>query len=242
MPIGVICAIPQELTHLLDQLDTERRVQIAGTEFACGLIDDVPVVLVGAGMGKVNAALVTSLLVDRFGCSAVLFSGVAGGLDPGLAIGDIVIADRVVQIDAGTIAGERLSVYQAGHVESINPTAELGYSVDPVLMERVRMTFSGFALPGAARLVYGLVLTGDQYLHCEVTRERLYREHGGRAIEMEGGAVAQVCERFSVPWLIVRALSDLAGSDALQDFAAFAEQVAGSSAAVVRRLLPQLHR
>ena len=59
---------------------------------------------------------------------------------------------------------------------------------------------------------------------------------------MEGGAVAQVCERFSVPWLIVRALSDLAGSDALQDFAAFAEQVAGSSAAVVRRLLPQLHR
>src|SRR3546814_15106997 len=77
------------------------------------------------------------------------------------------------------------------------------------------MTFSGFALPGAARLVYGLILTGDQYLHCEVTRERLYREHGGRAIEMEGGAVAQVCERFSVSWLIVRALSDLAGSAAL---------------------------
>lgn len=242
MPIGIICAIPQELTHLRDLLDTPRVVRIAGTEFACGLIDDVAVVLVGAGMGKVNAALVTTVLVDRFGCSSVVFSGVAGGLDPGLAIGDIVIADRVLQIDAGTIAGERLSVYQAGHVESINPTEELGYRVGAELMDRVRMTFSGFAVPGAARLVYGLVLTGDQYLHCEVTRERLYREHGGRAIEMEGGAVAQVCERFAVPWLIVRALSDLAGSDALTDFAAFAEQVAGSSAAVVRRLLPQLPR
>lgn len=148
MPIGVICAIPQELTHLLDLLDTPRRVQTAGTEFASGLIDGVPVVLAGAGMGKVNAALVTTLLVDRFGCSSVVFSGVAGGLDPGLAIGDIVIADRVVQIDAGTITGERLSVYQAGHVESINPPTNSGYRVAPELMERVRITFSGFVLPG----------------------------------------------------------------------------------------------
>lgn len=241
MRIGVICAIPQELTHLLALLDAECRVQIGDIEFSCGLIDDVSVVLVGAGMGKVNAALVTTLLVDRFDCSSVLFSGVAGGLDPGLAIGDIVIADRVVQIDAGLVAAERLSVYQAGHVESINPTRELGYSVTPELLERVRGSLSSLALP-AARLVYGLVLTGDQYLHCEVTRARLYREYGGLAIEMEGGAVAQVCQRFSVPWLIVRALSDLAGSDALQDFAAFAEQVAESSAAVVRQLLPELNR
>lgn len=242
MPVGVICAIPQELTHLLELLESVRGVQIGGSEFACGLIDGVPVVLVGAGMGKVNAALVTTLLVDHFGCSSVLFSGVAGGVDPDLAIGDIVIADRVLQIDAGTISDQRLSVYQAGHVESINPTEELGFSVAPEVMDRVRTSLSGFALPGTSRLVYGLVLTGDQYLHCEVTRERLYREYGGRAIEMEGGAVAQVCRRFSVPWLIVRALSDLAGNDAIRDFAAFAEQVAGSSAAVVRRLLPQLNR
>lgn len=237
----MICAISQELTHLLDLIDGGRCVWIGDTEFTCGLIDDVSVVLVGAGMGKVNAALVTTLLVDRFDCSSVLFSGVAGGLDPELAIGDMVIADRVVQIDAGLIAAERLSVYQAGHVESINPTEELGYSVAPELLERVRVSLSGLTLP-ASRLVYGLVLTGDQYLHCEVTRARLYREYGGRAIEMEGGAIAQVCQRFSVPWLIVRALSDLAGSDALEDFAAFAERVAESSAVVVRRLLPELNR
>ncbi|HEX5145064.1 MAG TPA: 5'-methylthioadenosine/adenosylhomocysteine nucleosidase [Mycobacterium sp.] len=247
MTIGLICAIPQELAHLQEVLDTERVTDAAHTRFAEGYLDGHRVVLVGAGMGKVNAAVVTTLLADRFGCRAVVFSGVAGGLDPGLAIGDVVIADRVVQCDAGSIEDERLAVYQAGHVVFFNPTDRLGYDADAVLLNRVKDRLDGFELPPLLRhaggqnrpprIVYDTVLTGDQYLHCEVTRARLHADLGGAAIEMEGGAVAQACESFGLPWLVIRALSDLAGRESVLDFTAFSDGVAAVSATILRHLL-----
>ncbi|HNM84221.1 MAG: 5'-methylthioadenosine/adenosylhomocysteine nucleosidase [Mycobacterium sp.] len=248
MTIGLICAIPQELAHLREVLDTAEVIDAGHAQFARGTLDGHEVVLVGAGMGKVNAAVVTTLLADRFGCRAVLLSGVAGGLDPRLAIGDVVVAERVVQCDAGMIEDERLLVYQAGHVAFFNATDRLGYDADAGLLNRVRDRLAGFALPPMSRaaggqdrpphIVYGTVLTGDQYLHCETTRQRLHAELGGTAIEMEGGAVAQACESFGVPWLVIRALSDLAGSDAHLDFAAFGAGAAAVSAAILRRILP----
>lgn len=90
------------------------------------------------------------------------------------------------------------------------------------------------------RISYGTVLTGDQYLHCESTRERLHNDFGGLAIDMEGGALAQVCEAFGIPWLVVRALSDLAGTDSGADFNQFVEEVAISLARVLLHLLPAL--
>jgi adenosylhomocysteine nucleosidase len=189
-------------------------------------------------MGKVNASLVTTLLADRFGCRAVVFSGVAGGLDPALAIGDIVVADRVIQHDAGVLEDERVRVYQPGHAPIINPTDRLGYPADPELLVRVRDRLDGMAVPG--QIVYGTVLSGDQYLNCGTTRDRLRHELGGHAIEMEGGAVAQVCEAFGIPWLVIRALSDLAGGGALFDFTTFVDQAAATSATILRRLLPVL--
>jgi adenosylhomocysteine nucleosidase len=206
--------------------------------FVVGTIDGHAVVLAGSGMGKVNAALVTTLLADRFGCHTVVFSGVAGGLDPRLAIGDIVVADFVIQHDAGVLEDERVRIYQPGYVPMINPTDRLGYPTDPGLLGRVKQQLTGISIPG--QIVYGTVLSGDQYLNCEATRERLRNELGGQAVEMEGGAVAQVCEAFGIPWLVIRALSDLAGGTALFDFTAFVDQAAASAATILRRLLPVL--
>ena len=238
MPIGLICAIPQELAHLRAILSEPDSENVAHTAFDTGTIDGHDVVLAGSGMGKVNAAVVTTLLIDRFGCHTVVFSGVAGGLDPRLAIGDIVVADFVIQHDAGVLENERLRTYQPGHAPVINPTDRLGYPVDAELLDRVKQRLADISVPG--EITYGTVLSGDQYLNCEATRERLLRELGGRAIEMEGGAVAQVCEAFGVPWLVIRALSDLAGGNALFDFTEFVDQAAESSAAILRRLLPVL--
>lgn len=238
MPIGLICAIPQELAHLQAILTDSHSEQVAHTVFFTGTIDGHDVVLAGSGMGKVNAALVTTVLADRFACRTVVFSGVAGGLDPRLAIGDIVIADFVVQHDAGVLENERLRTYQPGYAPVINPTDDLGYRMDQELLGRVRQQLSGISVAG--QITYGTVLSGDQYLNCEVTRERLLTELGGRAIEMEGGAVAQVCEAFGIPWLVIRALSDLAGGNALFDFTTFVDHAAESSAAILRRLLPVL--
>jgi adenosylhomocysteine nucleosidase len=248
--IGLICAIPEELAHLRDVLDDVSTVEVARLRFDQGMLDGHRVVLVGAGMGKVNAAIVATLLADRFGCRAVVLSGVAGGLDPALHIGDVVIAERVIQHDVGRIEDEQLLRYQAGHVSFINPTDELGYRADPDTLARIRAHLDGITLPSLPasaggvdrppRLVYGTVLTGDQYLHCESTRDRLHADTGAQAIEMEGGAVAQVCEVFGVPWVVIRALSDLAGRDSALDFGAFAEGVAAISAGIVRQLLSVL--
>ena len=250
MTIGLICAIEQELTHLRSALTGARSDDVAHARFHAGRLDDREVVLVGAGMGKVNTAIVAALLADRFRCGTIVFSGVAGGLDPALQIGDVVVADRAIQHDAGVIQDERLHAFQPGHVPFINPTVQFGYAVDPRLLARVKQRLDGFALPALSRnagghdrpprISYGTVLTGDQFLRCDRTRERLHREYGGLAIEMEGGALAQTCEAFAVPWLVIRALSDLAGHDSQFDFPTFVDEVAASSAAILRHLLPVL--
>lgn len=171
MTIGLLCAIPQELAHLREALEHETSEEVAGLRFDRGLLDGREVVLVGAGIGKVNTALVSSLLVERFGVGLVVFSGVAGGLDPDLRIGDVVIADRTVQHDAGVIENERVQTYQAGHVPFFNPTRRLGYEVEAGLMARVRERLEGFTLPAMSRaaggagapprIVYGTILSGD---------------------------------------------------------------------------------
>jgi adenosylhomocysteine nucleosidase len=248
--IGVMCAIPQEWAYLRSVLSCDLTEEIAHITFDTGELEAQRVVLAAAGMGKVNTGLVATLLADRFDCHTIVFTGIAGGLDPQLHIGDLVIADRVVQHDCGVIEAEGLRPYQAGHVPFINPTERFGYAVDPELIERVKRRLEGFGLPvlpqaasGTGRLpriTYGTVLTGDQYLHSESARNRLHNDFGGRAIDMEGGALAQVCEAFAVPWLVIRALSDLAGTDSGVDFNLFAEKVAISSARVLLRLLPKL--
>ena len=250
MTIGLICAIPQELAHLRQALAHASTEEVAHARFDQGGLDGHEVVLVGAGIGKVNTALVATLLADRFRCRLIVFSGVAGGLDPDLHIGDLAVADSTLPHDAGVIEDGRLRTYQAGHVPFFNPTDRLGYPVEAGLLARVRERLDGLALPPLSaraggegrppRIAYGPILSGDQYIHCEATRERLFRDLGGRAVEMEGGALGQVCEAFGVPWLDIRALSDLAGQDSRMDFMAFVDEVAASSALILRRLLPVL--
>ncbi len=250
MTVGLLCAIPQELDHLQAALVPGGTETIAGLRFDRGTLDGREVVLVGAGIGKVSTALVATLLAERFGARPIVFTGVAGGLDPDLHIGDVVIADRAIQHDAGVIQAGRIQTYQAGHVPFFNPTRELGWAVEPALLARVQAALGDLVLPplsrgaggggGRPRIVYGPILTGDQYLNCEATRARLFQELRGRAIEMEGGALAQVCAAFDLPWLDVRALSDLAGQESVFDFRAFVEEVAASSATILRRLLAVL--
>lgn len=248
--VGLICAIPQERAALRAAIAHDERFEIGGFGFDRGLLDGHPVVLAEAGIGKVNTAAVATLLASRFDAGTLVFSGVAGGLDPDLAIGDLVVAAHAIQHDCGVIENERLHPYQAGHIPFFNPTRELGYPVEPALLERVRERLSDLELaPLSAaaggtgrrpRLVYGTILAGDQFIHCEATRERLHREFEAQAVAMEGAAMAQVATRLGLPWLEIRALSDLAGKDSRFDFAKFVEEVAQSSALILRHLLPVL--
>lgn len=251
-PLGVICAMPEEIEHLsaaIDRRDERREVGPSGFAFREGRLDGHPVVLVEAGIGKVNAALVATLLLDRFGCHGLILSGVAGGIDPSLGIGDVVIADRLVQHDYGAIIDGEVRPYRPGVTPIGESHRPLTYELDPVLRRNLEAALEGLDLapiPAIAtgdvtrrpQLRFGTVLTGDQFINCETTRGRLFARFSAQAVEMEGAAVAQIAERFDVPCVIVRSLSDLAGAESHMDIQTFLSVTAGQAATVVRRIIP----
>jgi adenosylhomocysteine nucleosidase len=246
-PLGILSAMPEEMTSLGGALDPAHDVTIAGFRFRHGRIDGHPVILAEAGVGKVAAGLVSSLLLDHFNCGALIFSGVAGRLDEDLAIGDIVIGDELIQHDYGALTGDRMTAYRPG-VPPIGPSREQpGFRLEPRLRQAIAEVIADLRLPAftaagegtrAARVRLGRILTGDQFINSAAIRDRLISEFKGQAVEMEGAALAQVCERFGAPCVVVRCLSDRAGEDSHIDFAAFLPEAAHLAAIVVRRLIP----
>ncbi|MFD2207498.1 5'-methylthioadenosine/adenosylhomocysteine nucleosidase [Kiloniella antarctica] len=247
-PLGLICAIPNEIQHFGSAFVKNSERLIAGFSFYSGKLDGVETVLVEAGMGKVNAAVVTTLLMEHFKCRAILFSGVAGGLDPRLGVGDVIVGNKLIQHDYGMTVDGRLMTYQPGHLPIHMPTEQLGYDVDLNLIDKIMSELKEFHLPeisaeaagGQKRqpvITAGTILTGDQFIGCTMARDKLYNDLSGLAVEMEGAAIAQVAERYKVPFLIIRSLSDLAGEESTMDFVKFLEETAGGAALVLRRII-----
>ncbi|OYQ32769.1 5'-methylthioadenosine/S-adenosylhomocysteine nucleosidase [Niveispirillum lacus] len=243
-PLGLICAIPEETAALAGHFRRETQREIAGFVFTTGWLDGHPLVMVEAGIGKVNAALVGTLLLHAFEVRGLLFSGVAGGLDPALDVGDVVIADRLIQHDYGALSDGRLTPYQPGVPPLPGFDNGHGYGLADGMAPRIAAALEGVTLagmPGGTRVPvwrFGTVLTGDHFLNCAETRHALHVRFNAQAVEMEGAALAQVAATFGVPLVVVRALSDLAGSDSHLDFPSFARIAAANAAAIVPRIVP----
>lgn len=248
-PVALLSAIPPELEELRAALTGAEAFDLAERPATAGSLDGIEVVVAEAGIGKVNATIAVTLLVERFGCRIVVLTGVAGGLDPELRVGDVVIAERIIQHDTGILEDSGISSYQPGHLPFFNPTEASGYPASPLLLNRVRHRLDGFILPELSeraggsgeppRVRFGTVLSGDQFVNSELQRERL-RALGGSVVEMEGGAVAQTAETLGVDHLVIRSLSDLAGAESTVDFGTYLTEVAANSVLVVRHLLPVL--
>lgn len=233
-PIGIMCAIPQEQELLLAAIGDPPPLPHRAIEARTGRLDGYAVVIAAAGVGKVRAAITATLMVERLGCRALVLSGVAGGLGEDAAIGDIVIADRLVDVDYGRLTPQGRIVYQPGVLPIPEEKPDPGYRPPEALLDRVRARLAETGLEASL----GTILTTDAYLASPRERDALAGEWDGLAVEMEGSALCGVAERFGVPWLVVRALSDRAGEESLDDFAAFVDAAAASSARLVRELLP----
>jgi adenosylhomocysteine nucleosidase len=249
MTVGVISALPEEIRRLGDHLEGEDKIARGGYSFRIGRIDGIPVTLVEAGIGKVNTALVATLLFDHFRCRSVLFTGVAGGIDPDLRIGDVVVGDRLIQHDYGAIVRAKLRNFRPGALPYGDVREDPVYPLDANLAEQLRQRLTGVELPllpAAATgeearrpsLTFGTIVSGDQFINCEDTRRRLFSEFGAQAVEMEGAALAQVAQQFGASAVTVRCLSDLAGAESYMDFMAFLSSASEIAAAVLRRILP----
>ncbi|MFT3858495.1 MAG: 5'-methylthioadenosine/adenosylhomocysteine nucleosidase [Aquabacterium sp.] len=246
--IGILAAMPEELQALLDRRPDEAAVEVAGRCFWVGHLHGQDVVAVLSRIGKVAAATTTTLLLTRFGVDEVLFTGVAGGLGPGVKVGDVVVADALVQhdMDASPLF-PRYELPGLGVSVLCPPdamTARVKAAVDAVLasaslaaggaLADVHLEELGLQQP---QVHQGRVLSGDQFIHARETCHALLAgQPGALAVEMEGAAVAQVCHDFGVPYAIVRTISDRADEAAHVDFPRFIASVASRySLAVVER-------
>lgn len=224
----------EELGALLAQMPDEQRVRVAGRDFWVGHLHGQPVVAVLSRIGKVAAAVTATVLLERFGVRAVVFTGVAGGLAPGVNVGDVVVATELLQhdFDASPIFPKYevplmgLSRFAAdAAISDALANVATGVLRDPqawVGQEGVREF--GLASP---KLHRGLLVSGDRFVSTTIESEVLRRDlPDALAVEMEGAAVAQVCHDYGVPFAAMRTISDRADDEAHGDFARFVSVVA----------------
>ena len=230
MRIGIICAIPNELRYFNF---TEIPIQKFGERtFYKGSHDKHELILVQSGLGKVNAAVVSTLLIEKFECELLLFSGVAGGIDPGIEIGEVIIGESLIQYDYGTLKNRELLPFRPGSIPTGESKNELEYSLDPKIKHKIKVSLPNVRM--------GIILTGDVFLQCEETQKELFEKYGAQAIDMEGAAVAQVAEQFGIPAIVVRCLSDLAGPDSQKLSSKFLNMAAKRSFNTAQRILKVL--
>ena len=222
--IAVVSAMREELHALHDDMAGARIERVAGRDFHLGTLHGRPALLVLAGIGKVAAATTTALLLDRFEVAAVLFTGVAGGLGEGVAVGDVVIGDALLQHDM-----DASPIFPRWEVPL---TGRARFAADPAWSERLAQ-----AARDSGHVVHrGLIVSGDRFVSTSAESAALRTLlPDALAVEMEGAAVAQVCHDFARPFAVMRTVSDRADDDAHVDFPRFVNEVAsGLTRRIVR--------
>lgn len=234
---AILSALAQEQEGLLHQLEGARCVQRAGREFWCGTLAGRPVVLALSRIGKVAAATTTVALIEAFGVGQVVFTGVAGGVGEGVAVGDVVVGSTFVQHDM-----DASPLFPRYEIPLYGQTL---FQADPALsalLVRASQTVVPHGLNRAVAVHQGLIASGDRFVSgaSEAQQLVLALQAGGHsplAVEMEGAAVAQVCADYRVPFAAVRTISDRADDTAHVDFAQFVNDVA---AVYARRIVTEL--
>ncbi len=230
LTIGIIGAMEEEVTYLRDQLQQRQDMTLAGYEFHSGVLAGQQVVLLKSGIGKVNAAIGTTILLERYAPDCIINTGSAGGFADDLEIGDVVISSEVRQHDFDlTVFG-----YEHGQVPQMPPAWE----PDPLL---VKIAQTSIETVLDVQVALGLIATGDAFMAdpAKVAEARA-KFPQMLAVEMEAGAIAQTCFRFDVPFIIFRALSDIAGKESSISFDQFLEQAGVHSANMVIEMVREL--
>ncbi|MGC9403358.1 5'-methylthioadenosine/S-adenosylhomocysteine nucleosidase [Vibrio genomosp. F10] len=230
MKIGIIGAMEQEVTILKQAISNCKEVSKAGCNFFSGELNGVDVVLLQSGIGKVAAAIGTTILLDEYQPDVVINTGSAGGFDSTLNLGDVVISTEVRHHDADVTAFG----YEIGQMAG-QPAAFLA---DSNLMDIAERALAQMEDKHAVR---GLICTGDAFV-CSAERQAFIRTHFPTviAVEMEASAIAQTCHQFNVPFVVVRAISDVADKESPMSFEEFLPLAAQSSSEMVIKMVQLL--
>ncbi|MBH8597122.1 5'-methylthioadenosine/adenosylhomocysteine nucleosidase [Thermoactinomyces sp. CICC 10523] len=230
--VGLIGAMDEEIALLLEKMDQAVTQKVYQTTYYTGTLNGTPVVVSKSGVGKVNGAICTQVLIERFHVESIIFTGVAGALHPDLDIGDLVISTECQQHD--------LDASALGFPKGTIPFQETSvFPADPKLIEWAAR--AGEKLEGV-QVRLGKVLSGDQFISDSGKVTELREQLGGDCVEMEGAAVAHVCHLSGTPFVVIRSMSDRADHSADVNFTEFTKLAAERSSVLVCEILEQRKR
>ena len=229
--IGIIGAMSDEVAGLKALMQDTQIIRKASMEFYSGILEGKKVVVVQSGIGKVNAALCTQILIDDFQAEVVINTGIAGSLNNDINIGDIVVSTDLVHhdVDAGAFGYKKgqvpdMDVFSFGSDDALRSLAvKVCREVNPDI-----------------QVFEGRIASGDQFVADQGVKDVIVSEFGAYAVEMEGAAIAHAAYLNHVPCLVVRAISDKADGSAEVDYPAFEKLAIEHSMKLTRRILREM--
>lgn len=230
MTYGIIGAMDYETELLKNHMLVEKTETIAGLEFATGILGGHHVVVVTCGIGKVNAALCTQIMITTFNVTQVINTGVAGAIADHLNVGDIVISTDLIQHDVDATGFG----YELGEIPRLKPWV---FKADARLINRAYVAAT--AEVKGHQIYKGRIVSGDQFISSMEAKTHLEAVFKPHAAEMEGAAIAQVCQLNAVPFVVIRAMSDKADGSAHVSFESFSREAALHSSQIVMHMIKQ---
>jgi len=226
--IAIMGAMREEIEPLLEFYGSYETIEFAGNKYYHAKHNGQDVVIAYSKIGKVNSAITASVMLGKFGATKLLFSGVAGAVSDELRVGDLIIADKLVQHDVDITA--------FGHPWGFIPESGDFVKSDEKLNEIAKRVANSLGV----KLMVGTIATGDQFIANEEKKNWIKDTYKADALEMEGASVARVCECYNVPFMILRAISDAADMDAGFSFDEFLVTSAKISAKFLTQMLDEL--
>lgn len=228
MKIAVMGAMPEEIAPILQKVGEYKTTKFAGNTYYEANYQGVELVIAYSKIGKVFSTLTATTMIERFGATKLLFSGVAGAISPELQVGDLIVATELSQHD--------LDITAFGHPFGYVPEGAVYVKADEELIALSKEVASELG----KQVKEGIIATGDQFVANEERKNWIGETFKADALEMEGASVAVVCDSLEVPFFILRAISDAADMDASFSFDEFLETSAIESAEFVMNMVAKL--
>lgn len=232
MIFGIIGAMDEEIVELRNSMSDIEEIKINNLIFFKGRLCNKNIVLVESGIGKVNAAITTTLLINEFKVDKIIFTGVAGAVNPKISVTDIVIGTELLESDMDVTAGGN---YKLGEIPRMKNSH---FKADPHLFSLAKSV--AIKLFGEKKVFEGRIISRDEFVASSEKVNKLREIFEAECVEMEGAAVAHVCEILKIPFIVLRSISDKADNDAGMSFDEFVKIAARNSKSIVEGILTSI--
>lgn len=229
--VGIIGAMDEEVDILKDEMDIKDTKNIASMDFYIGKLENKEIVLVRCGIGKVNAAICTQVLIDNFSVDLVINTGVAGAMHDDLNILDVVVSDDVLYHDLDVTGFG----YKLGEIPRMDSSS---FKADKSLIDIALNAAESVLIE--EKVLKGRIVSGDIFVSSMELKEKINKEFNAYCTEMEGAAIGHACYLNNKPFVVIRAMSDKADGSAHSNFNEFVEKASNNSKNIVRSILKQI--